>query len=360
MPRVEEMLMGAITAIEWTDATWNPVGGCSIKSPGCTNCYAQGLAGRRLKHLPLYAGTTTPSNAGPVFNGHLTRAADDADVWSWPVRWRGAKNPRLGPGKPSMIFVGDMADLFHEDRPRADIDRAVAAIIYSPHIGQFLTKRPAVMRDYFTELRDSGRWLMFDHPILGRPNFEPVVADFDAVFARCWAMTSVEDQRRADERIPELLAVPLPVHGLSVEPLLGPFDLDGSFWRRMRLDEIPGCALIDGAYDWFWRRRPSLDWVIAGGESGPGARPMHPAWARALRDQCAAAGVPFFFKQMGEWLTEDQFPAHLDFDDRAWRHADDLGDVAAGSCEWPGIFARVGRRAAGHLLDGREHSEFPA
>lgn len=139
--------MGEHTGIEWTDATWNPIGGCSIASPGCTNCYAQRLAGTRLQHLPLYAGTTTDSKAGPVFNGHMTVADDDAAVWTWPLRWRGSKTPRRGAGARSMIFVGDMSDLFHRNRPRHVIDRVFAVMAMAGrHDFQVLTKRPDVIR----------------------------------------------------------------------------------------------------------------------------------------------------------------------------------------------------------------------
>ena len=116
--------MGYPTNIEWTDATWNPIGGCSIKSPGCINCYAQLLAGTRLTWHPLYAGVTDIVKGKPVFNGKMTVAAEDNDIWRWPLKWRGAKYPRMGVGQPSLIFVGDMADLFHEGRPSADIVRA--------------------------------------------------------------------------------------------------------------------------------------------------------------------------------------------------------------------------------------------
>ena len=144
--------MGAISGIEWTDATWNPIGACSIKSPGCIYCYAQGLAGTRLKHHALYAGTTDIVKDRPVFNGHLTAAPDDHPVWTWPMRWRGARNPRLGPGKPSMIFVGDMSDLFHEDRPEETIDRVFDVMKLSPsHIFQVLTKRASRMLEYLSD-----------------------------------------------------------------------------------------------------------------------------------------------------------------------------------------------------------------
>lgn len=160
------------TKIEWTDASWNPIGGCSIRSPGCNPCYAQKLAGTRLRHHPLYAGTTTVVKGKPVFNGRLTAAPDDHPVWTWPLRWRGAKNPKLGPGKPSLIFVGDMSDLFHEDRPEAQIDRAVGAIVYSRHIGQLLTKRPERMLAYFTDTAATNR-CGFDITLFGFFVFDP-------------------------------------------------------------------------------------------------------------------------------------------------------------------------------------------
>lgn len=371
--------MAERTGIEWTDATWNPIGGCSIKSPGCTNCYAQRLAGTRLAHLPLYVGTTSPTKAGPVFNGRLTAAPYSSDVWTWPLRWRGAKNPKLGPCKPSMIFVGDMADLFHEDRPRADIDRVVAAIIYSPHIGQFLTKRPDVMRDYFIELRDSGRWMEFDHPLLGRPNCDPITATFDRVFARCWAMTSVEDQPRADERIPILLEVPLPVRGISAEPLLGPVDI-----RNLPFGPLHECdwkpRILDALTAGSGSETPwHLDWVIVGGESGPSARPMLRSWAQSLRDQCAAAGVAFFHKQNGEYIDADEWLLRLraagvritkGIGGPEWNQPTPLNFTDAAELARFGGFdfehqsdgttlLHVGKARAGRTLDGREHSEMP-
>lgn len=323
----------AESAIEWTDATWNPVGGCSVHSPGCANCYAMKLAGTRLKHHPLYRGTTTPSKAGPVFNGTMTAAPDDHEVWTWPLRWRGAKRPRLGAGKPSLIFVDDMADLFHEDRPREIIDRAVAAVVYSRHIGQFLTKRAEVMRDYFIELRDSGRWLQWPHPILGTPNFDPAVATFEGVFRRVWAGVSIEDRARMP-RLTALRDTPAAVRFLSLEPLLedlGALDLTG------------------------------IHQVIAGLESGPDARPRHPAIVRSVRDQCAAAGVPFLFKQWGAWLPIDQWSPGPPFlpeiailpDGNSVPHDVAPQDVGGHRLRF------VGKKGAGRRLDGIEHNAFP-
>jgi protein gp37 len=143
--------MGANSGIEWTDATWNACGGCDIDSPGCTHCYAMKLAGTRLRHMPLYAGITTQTKAGPVFNGKLTVVPDQSPVWTFPLRWRGSKTPRLGQGMPSTIFVGDMSDLFHDDRPEEVIDRHIAVIALSRHIGQFLTKRAHRMAAHMSD-----------------------------------------------------------------------------------------------------------------------------------------------------------------------------------------------------------------
>src|SRR4051794_7805266 len=119
--------MGAQTGIEWTDATWNPIGGCSVHGPECKNCYAMKLAGGRLRNHPLYAGTTDATKAGPVFNGKMTAAADsDFWAWNWPLRWRGAKQPVRGRGARSLCFPFDMSDLFHAARPRRIIDRCFA------------------------------------------------------------------------------------------------------------------------------------------------------------------------------------------------------------------------------------------
>lgn len=349
--------MGASTGIEWTDATWNPVGGCSIASPGCANCYAQSLAGGRLKSHPLYAGTTDTVKRKHVFNGHLTVAPFDHPVWTWPLRWRGAKQPKLGPGKPSMIFVGDMSDLFHEDRPDEIIDRVFAVAACSPHILQFLTKRAERMREYVTaRCEPRKRWPL--------PNVHLGV--------------SVERQQEADERIPHLLATPAAVRFVSCEPLLGPIDLENIdytvFMRSIRPGSNAGLHPLDPAIRYDVLRGhmkgpddiglPKLDQVIVGGESGRDARPMHPQWARSLRDQCQAAGTAFFFKQWGEWrpfcgAAIDEARGN-GMPDIAWPD----GTICWGICEEHGgrgqSLEHVGKARAGRLLDGREWNEFPA
>lgn len=305
--------MGYPTPIEWTDATWNPIGGCSIKSPACKPCYAMGLAGTRLKKHPLYKGTTDSDSGRPVFNGTMTAAKPDAHVWTWPLRWRGAKRPKLGAGKRSLIFVGDMADLFHENRERAPIDKTVGTIVNSEHIGQLLTKRPKVMADYFEALPSRSRdW-----------DCDSLLDFMGHLPTSFWVGTSAERQKEFDDRwrdLRRLAELGFTVF-ISYEPAMGPLDLPKDFLELGRRAQ-----------------------VIAGGVSGRWPWRPQPNWFRSVRDQCAGAGVAFFFKQWGEHQPTDVFGV-----DEA------KGDV----CEDGQWFARVGKKAAGRLLDGREWNEFP-
>jgi protein gp37 len=329
------------TAIEWTDATWNPIGGCSIKSPGCAPCYAQSLAGTRLKNHPLYAGTTDNVKGKHVFNGHLTVAPDDHPVWAWPERWRGAKNPKLGPGKPSLIFVGDMSDLFHENRPRKHIDRTVDCICRSNHIGQLLTKRPNVMEEYFEEKISSHNQLDFPSQLLT---------------SRLWLGTSAERQRELDERMPHLLRLARLgfIVFISYEPAIGPIVLPPEFLALGRRAQ-----------------------VISGGMSGPEGIPAPRIWFRSVRNQCAASGVAYFHKQNGEFIDADEwldmvlrFPAEISYGGNPWRpsrplnYCDsvilaDIGNFRFEHYTDGTTMLRVGKKRAGRLLDGVEHSEFP-
>lgn len=302
--------MGAKTEIEWTDATWNPFGGCSVTSPGCTNCYAMRIAGSgRLRNHPLYAGVTTPSKAGPVFNGRLTAAADDADVWTWPLRWRGSKTPKLSAGNPSMIFVGDMADLFHEDRPDTVIDRVFAVMALAPHhTFQVLTKRPERMHAYLTapdlleRIRDQN-WEVAERHYRGTGKaFAAHYVCMNSIakgrwpLPNVWLGVSVEDQATADERIPLLLDTPAAKRFISVEPLLGPVDVRWAL-QQNRVG-IAGGFLARGHFSPGLETLRPLDWVIVGGESGPHARDNDFIEnARSVLAQCHASGVAYFGKQ---------------------------------------------------------------
>ena len=364
--------MADSTAIEWTDATWNPIAGCSLVSPGCTNCYAMKMAARieRMGGVPHYAGLTQPSKAGPVWTGKVARAPDH--ILTQPLRWK----------KPRRIFVNSMADLFHDDVPDAWIDQVFAVMALAPqHTFQVLTKRAKRMRDYVNRNQRNGCGMdrMLGGEMLGHYNAAlragVAIPALALPLPNVWLGVSVEDQARADERIPDLLATPAAVRFLSCEPLLGPVDI-GAVVRR---------ALLDGAIRNDGKTTP-LGWCITGGESGPGARPAHPDWFRSLRDQCAAAGVPFFFKQWGEWRPayDSEVPERFGEPCRDFRCMCSNGFVGELAIEsaflhkpvrWPQCFPagadadascnsvnlrRVGKMAAGALLDGREHREFPA
>ncbi len=317
------------TSIEWTDATWNPVGGCSIHSPGCNGCYAMKLAASpRLNKHPLYAGTTEIVKGKAVWNGKLTQLPDDHDGWTWPLRWRGATNPahppKLGQGKPSLIFVGDMTDVFHKGRSRGDIDRIVATILLSPHIGQLLTKRPDAMAQYFYDPALPDRLDDMMYSISGEP--WPLAERGGLLNRRLWLGCSVERQQEAEERhrFMKFIANMGFTTFVSYEPALGPVD---------------------------WRGWEFLKQLIAGGMSGSEATPSHPDWFRAARDWCAANGIAFFFKQWGEWCPEGQ--------EQIAEYGGCEGKVARETILDNPVYHRVGRNRAGRLLDGIEHNGFP-
>jgi len=311
--------------IEWTDATWNPITGCTIVSAGCTNCYAMGLAGSRLKHHPSRAGLTRETGGRHVWTGEVRLNEQWLDQ---PLRWR----------KPRMIFVCAHGDLFHESVPDAWIDRVFAVMALCPqHTFQVLTKRPERMRAWRAENRITYIMAAAEAEIdrLGWDSWPASTRAWEAHidgFPNVWLGTSIEDQPTADARIPHLLATPAAVRFVSAEPLLGPVDLtniaDG--WD----------ALDDGADDGI-PAEPIPDWIIVGGESGPGARPMHPDWARSLRDQCSGAGVAFFFKQWGGWAPASVVIPHA--------HLPESADQ----------MIHAVKKLTGRSLDGRTWDELP-
>lgn len=353
------------TPIQWTDHTWNPAVGCSVKSAGCTNCYAMTMAARieKMGNAPHYAGLTTPSRAGPVFNGKVAMAPDH--IVEAPLRRK----------KPTKYLVNSMGDVFHENMPDAWIDRIIAVTALCPqHTFQILTKRPDRMRDYMRRRDEQGHHPAFTDAVCmaltGRWNTPELHArDFEAL-PNVWLGTSVEDQKTADERIPALLDTPAAIRFISYEPALGPISFRWATWDSWKDDHGNQRSSVN-EYDGL----RMLDWVICGGESGPNARPMHPDWARSVRDQCAEAGVPFLFKQWGEFVEIDGIrcrgnEAGISRQDRGndvcWLKKDGatvslsdrlacLESVWGTSC----IIKRVGKKAAGRLLDGVEHNGFP-
>lgn len=353
------------TQIEWTDATWNVVTGCSVVSPGCTNCYAMRLAGTRLKDHPSRIGLTVDSKAGPVWNGQVRF---NAEWLTQPLRWT----------KPRKIFVAAHGDLFHEGVTDDQLDQIFAVMaLRSQHVFQVLTKRPKRARDYLLALTPDqlGRALRRFH--LAGEKATRADRFITLPLPNVWLGVSAEDQARADERIPFLLATPAAVHWVSAEPLLGGTDLTriGQHWhlgKEAALDGLRGVRLTgkpsleDGAFTEAWAAR--IDWVVVGGESGQGSRPMHPDWARDLRDQCGEAGVPFLFKQWGDWTPGENAQSTVGrtvqtadwFNDR-W----DYETLTPASTEGmhiddePTVY-RAGKKAAGRLLDGRRHDGYPS
>jgi len=313
------------THIGWTDATWNPVRGCSRVSPGCGGanheggCYAEKIAARFSGPGQPYEGFARRTPNGGQWTGKLALVEESLDL---PLRWK----------RPRRIFVNSMSDLFHEALPDAAIDQVLEVIGACDdqdrgHIFQILTKRGVRQRDYMRSARAYDAW---NRRCMAQEAWPP---------RNIWLGVSVEDQERK-HRIDELRATPAAIRFLSLEPLLedlGAIDLTG------------------------------IHWVIVGGESGPRARPMHPDWARSLRDQCQAAGVAFFFKQWGEWIAGDDLPSeHQEAVELGERRllTYDQGQKLAGRREYEfhsdgSTLIRVGKHAAGRLLDGREHNEFP-
>ena len=289
------------TGIEWTDATWNPVVGCSIVSPGCTNCYAMQMAARIEKMQPEshYAGTTKRVNGNAVWTGKVALAPDH--ILTAPLRWT----------KPRRIFVNSMGDLFHESVPDEWIDRVFAVMALCPqHTFQCLTKRSGRMLEYCGNIEGSYNIataildLLIDRKIDGkitdennpladeRGDDEPELKNWP--LPNVWLGVSAEDQTRADERIPDLLTTPAAVRFVSAEPLLSAVDFTsikvGGADSLYRANALTGDG-FDGQL---------LSWIIVGGESGPGARvwPGFEDACHSIRDQCRAAGVAFFMKQM--------------------------------------------------------------
>lgn len=367
------------THIQWTDATWNIVTGCTLVDEGCRNCYAAGLAATRLKNHPSREGLARLNAAGEAkFTGEVRFN----EQWlTQPLLWTRARN----------IFVCAHGDLFHENVPDDWLDRLFAVMALCPqHTFQVLTKRPERARAYlahaerrFKELacdmvcdEDWPVVLSIPPKMVPPPNMVPKgyrVVDLTLwPLPNVWLGTSVSDQVSADKRIPELLACPADVRFISAEPVLGPLDLrhwvgsqpyiQGASTHHCRdgyeRQDIGG-GIIDG-----------IDWVIVGGESGPGARPMHPDWARSLRDQCQAAGVPFFFKQWGEWapryvagVPETDPPSgatpRAQWHDACGLIFDTLAKPDPLTFFSEGTVYRTGKVLAGRTLDGREWNEMP-
>lgn len=293
--------MGQATSIEWTDATWNPVRGCSRISEGCRNCYAERVAARY-------------SDPGPfaTFAERKYTYKTDGSKVNWEPRWTGKVEliekhlaDPLKWRKAKRIFVNSMSDLFHENLPDEAIDRVFAVMALCPqHTFQILTKRADRMRQYVDRLaksivhlegqaRSMGCTFKFhgldgrEHSILPWP------------IPNVWLGVSVENQQAADERIPRLLQTPAAIRFVSYEPALGLVDFENIRQQLQGESLVTFSALHETDALNKGRARSALDWIIVGGESGPGSRPFDIRWARDTIAQCKAAGVACFVKQLG-------------------------------------------------------------
>lgn len=359
--------MGEKTGIEWTDSTWNPLRAlnlatgkigwhCEHASEGCRFCYAEGI-NRRLG---------TGLDFKPGHRGDVEIFLDEKMLLD-PLHWK----------KPRMIFVNSMSDTFAEFVKDEWIDRMFAVMALCPqHKFQVLTKRAGRMRKWCTETYGEGFTARdrIDNTVLGwcldKEKFREIFfrsGRLDVVndgYNACehwplpnvWIGISAERQQEADDRIPSLLATPAAVRFVSLEPLLGPIDLfhikEATGFTFNALSKKEGISF----------RGAGLDWIITGGESGPHARPMHPQWARDIRDQCAAAGVPYFFKQWGEWEIDSGRPGAMPENGarNTWvgKNGRTYNPSAPNGLDcW--AMRRIGKRAAGRLLDGIEHNGMP-
>lgn len=283
--------MGDNTGIEWTDATWNPVSGCSAVSPGCDHCYAETIANR-------FAGTKAWPNGFQV-----TLRPERLDQ---PIRWK----------RPRRIFVNSTSDLFHDLIPDDYIAQVWAVMARCQHhTFQILTKRHGRMRSLLEDPVSMFYRRIYDH--LVSMDYEWIdTHPLTWPLPNVWLGCSVENQKWADIRVPALLETPASVRFVSAEPMLGPVDL----WHS----HCPSHDFNGGFCTFSCPERRQVDWVICGGESGTGARRMDPEWARGLRDRCAESGMAFHFKQAGSVLAKE------------WGCSSKGGNAD----EWPELFPR--------------------
>lgn len=328
--------------IEWTEATWNPIRGCSKVSSGCTHCYAETMASRFSGPGLPYEGLTTDGR----WNGTARLVPERMDD---PMRWK----------RPRRIFVNSMSDLFHESLAFEDIAAIFGVMAVCPqHTFQVLTKRVERMGEFFSWLKGKGYTPNPFDKARVTERMTVLMAKFDFVnhdqrfgpwpLPNVWIGASVENQDSADLRVPLLLEIPAAVRWLSCEPLLGPVDL-GAEYLALRRDGRYPFPMLEDRYR--TKLVDLLDWVVVGGESGAHARPMNPEWALDLRDQSAAAGVPFLFKQWGEFCPPRHLPDNVF---QAW----DAQENAAGHPDWDRPL-RFGKKASGRLLNGQLHDGYP-
>lgn len=356
------------TKITWTNATWNPVTGCSKVSAGCANCYAE----REWARL----------SANPKLPGYFGRKFTDVmcheNRLDQPIRWT----------RPRMIFVNSMSDLFHEDVPFEFIDKVFAVMAATPHhTFQILTKRPERMKEYIdsvTKISDmpldchhffgkdiklwkrgelianliheiDGKTASFKNTTWESPEVSPDLSVWP--LPNVWLGVTAENQDAADERIPILLDTQAAFRFVSIEPMVGPVNLDMMITQstgdrfRVVVSSLMGRKTLWDTKNLLEEEDINkIDWVICGGESGPKARPVDPEWIRSLRDQCRFTDTAFFFKQWGEFIDESQMT------DRSVQMSGKTFSMLSNGA--PTLW-RCGKKVAGNMIDSEIIEQFP-
>ena len=359
------------TKIEWCQETISPLPGCTKISEGCQNCYAIRMA-NRFKGTPKYHGLVKNGN----WAGHTNWWPTDLEK---PLRWK----------KPRQIFVNSMGDLFHKGNSWDRIAAVFGVMAFcQSHTFIVLTKRPDRMRFFFNRFHHGSYasnlnwWKNAACSILPEKltrgiRLRPTPTSLP--LPNVWLGVTAENQLRADERIPILLQIPAAVRFVSVEPMLSAIQLPRvnfhcdrcggtgilARWPKGKCNycdgkgEIPAIS-TDPRFGTPSTPMRKIDWVICGGESGPGARPMNPDWARSLKDQCVAAGVPFHFKQWGEWVDEWHPAATPEVQKTSDAFVEYVKDDHGHDIDYIGFYmCRVGKKAAGRQLDGRTWDQYP-
>jgi len=328
--------MSENSKIEWTDHTFNPWEGCQKVGPGCDHCYAETRNAR-------FAGGTA-INWGPGAPRRRTSPAN----WRKPLQWNKAYAEFFAQhGRRQRVFCASLADVFDNE-----VD-------------------PQWRRDLFDliKLTPNLDWLLLTKRIGNVRRMLPTIGWLDAR-DNVWLGATIVNQAEADRDVPKLLSVPARVRFLSMEPLLGPVDLTRlPHGDESDLDALRGQVVYTSQH---FAVRPeqlgkSISWVIVGGESGPGARPMHPVWSRDIRDQCEEAGVPFLFKQWGEWAPGENAPGPMKRTEQGawwWANSWDMRPVTPTESmqmygdDGPDVW-HFGKKASGRMLDGVTHDGFP-